>query len=462
MTSTHSVEDTYFGVESALLGVEGDLLAVEEELRKIINDPNVETLCRNLGIRSAGFLFVDVHFGLIRFLQDDVQYDTDAGAEFLDGVRTPYYWREKDNEKLDEIVPALFSIVRRRQAREDVSWSDSESLLCLNTEYVLHLPSKSGNSNYNETARRLEIHYCSIGELWLTLLLWRLLGTARDLGLASQPLASLNQSLLDMPIACKALEWRGVPLLSLALAHESAGLQPFADAWETRFCPGQTWREELDLIGGSDLAWRFECAAKYACDLGFHSKLGSASLSAQQVNALLVTSGPGLLNSLGIEHEGVPISQLLDSLERRARFPILPFFTWNIAERSPVTFMVCPVWTSQQYPLRVGQQLCRHLGLALCAVDPIAGLDMFLADTMKGDVSAPLPATLVSLLKLIARPLVEGSLYAPAVRNAKVKSKDRKRLRGVEKELVESVGDGFASSQSGRLRPVDANPYDRS
>ncbi len=415
-------------MESRMAEIRGPLRTVEADITAVISDPSVETLCRFVGVVSAGFLFMNVHDGMIRFLADQDGNAVDGGAKLEDGVRTPYFWGEKSDVDLRRCIHALFSIVRRRQAQEDISWSREASLLRIETEYTLNLPRNLPEASrrvlvVSDVAHRFDIHYPTIGELWLTCLTWRRLCRARDAGLGEYAVDNLPADMADMDTGHSKLLWRSQPITEIASPAECVDLEPLLQRWHRDVCQGTSWRAELSSYFSSDTNgpfgdWRIRSAMQFARRIGVSLNFNGTGQPEEIDDVISESIGP----LLAVLEEIPPTLTVLDAierLERRSRLPILPFFLWNHIERAPITFLACPVWTSQQFPMLVRQEHCHHLGLALCAVEPIAELEGL---SPEDGLSSHLPTlrttnaeVLVALLRLIARPLVEGSLYAPIV-----------------------------------------------
>lgn len=418
-------------VTAQLNKVSGDLKTVQRKITALVADEDIEALCRELGVRSAGFLFLDVHERVLRFvarMRDDPELL--ASTNVSRSVRTPYYWSSDRSAKYENLIDCLFVLVREWQVSEDVQWAENERDCQVDTEYLSYLPSVSASGLVTARAKEMDVHYCQVGDLWLTILVWRMLCCARDAGLGESALHSLDESLLDLPLDTKACIWRGHNLLEPSLESELPALGQLASLWKDVACVGTTWREELtellrdNAVDGEKRSWREHAALDVVRRMGV---LGSEDEGSKSFPATLLAIAPKLTHSfasnLGATPEAQTINELIGLIERRARFPILPFFLWNVIEQRPITYLVAPVWTSQQYPVKVLDSDCQHIGLALCAVDPIPEFEFRYLDAIAPRTSSthrePSASVLVSLLRVIARPLVEGSLYASAVTAAR-------------------------------------------
>jgi hypothetical protein len=295
------------------------------------------------------------------------------------------------------------------------------------TEYLSYLPSLAPNDDLSSfSAKELDIHYCQMGDLWLSVFIWRMLCCARDAGLGNAGIDSLDLDLLDLPVATKTCLWRGRDLL--AISSGTPTLSGLPELWSITACPGNTWREELNALLSDELNSGIKRSWRRVSALNFGRRIGLQSFNAaQQFPSVLLSGARTLVASLASSSGSMSTAQTVDDhiieIERRARFPILPFFLWNVIEKIPVTYLVAPVWTSQQYPVQVRNADCQHIGLALCAVDPLHELEFEDASNLPhpecfGEKEQSV-GMLVSFLRVISRPLVEGSLYASAVTAAR-------------------------------------------
>lgn len=411
--------------------VRGELTDVQKQVAELIEDGDTEALCRELGLRSAGFLFLDVHQRVMRALAN--YRDDPSLAALVDVsrvVRTPYYWSSQNSARYEGLLHSLFYFVREWQDSEDISWDPNDRDFRVETEFLLYLPSVSACDIASDRAKEMDVHYCQVGDLWLTILLWRMACCARDAGFGESSLNELDDEFFDAPIASKACNWRGRDLLGhdhLARAPELVGL---VDLWRGKACVGATWREEFtDLVTDNSVegrlrSWRWQVALGMARQLGVPSDEAGPHVSQC---SLLLSVAPKFVRSLVRDGVSVPealtANHLIDFIERRSRFPVLPFFIWNVIEDQPVTYLVSPIWTSQQYPVKVLGADCQHIGLALCAVDVIPEFEPGDVRTLlakEGEARRePSAAVLTSLLRVVARPLVEGSLYASGVMAAR-------------------------------------------
>lgn len=444
MVGLQGIEQELIVMEGRVASIRGTLRVVEADLTSIISDPSVETLCRSVGVISAGFLFMNVHDGMIRFLGDRDGSVEEGGAKLEDGVRTPYFWGPNSDVSLRDSIPALFSIVRRRQADDDISWSQEDRLLRIETEYTLNLPRNLSVASRSvlvssDVAHKFDIHYATIGEVWLTCLAWRRLCRARDAGLGECVVGELPADFADMDSGPATLLWRGRTIIELASQDELLQLEPLVHQWPEDLCPGSSWKAELSSYLSRTSSepvvdWRIHNAILFARRLGVSATLNDA-WDFQQVDAVIRGAIGPLLAILENVPAAITVHDAIERLERRSRLPILPFFVWNYVERAPITFLACPVWTSQQFPLLVRQGRCHHLGLALCAVEPIEELEGILREVGGAPHVSNLRSTkaevLVALLRMIARPLVEGSLYAPLADELRRATEEEKTARRI-------------------------------
>ncbi|WP_316235285.1 MULTISPECIES: hypothetical protein [unclassified Bradyrhizobium] len=410
-------------VQSQLIKVRGDLRSVQEEVNDIVRNADVQAICRLLGIRSAGFLFLDVHDRVLRFVASmrNDQALTEA-ISHTRSVQTPYYWSSKGAERYSPIMDALFILVREWQVQEDIKWDENEVDCNVRTEYISYLPSVVPNSVAGCKARELDVHYCQVGDLWLTFFIWRMLCCARDAGWGEVPIERLSDAVLDKPIDVKRCLWRGRDLLDHSVSIQFPALTDLPGLWRIA-CPGTTWREELESLLRGDNSWREQATRAFARRLGLVLD-GAIEFQEVLLRSITVLSGSWVnFDRSRISHS---VDDYIAAIEQRARFPVLPFFLWNIIEQSPVTYFVAPIWTSPEYPVHVLDTECAHLGLALCAVDPIHELetdDLYSWQAMVQSMNGESVIPMISFLRSLARPLVEGSLYATAIKAARSEHK---------------------------------------
>ena len=431
-------------IDTAGARVSGSLDAIVRTMQPVLDEDAVYSLCASLGILSSGFLFVDPNIGKTHFFNS---YDQRMPTTY----RTRYVWRAADAEaRWGALVHRLFVHVREVQAKQ------ASPELPRTEEYFRYLPPDDGPGFYVAKADRdaredLVLHYVPLGEMLFCILAWRsliagivLLGEDASLG---GDLITLDQTYAFSQTCI----WDNVDLLIEDSPLQPEWRQQLREAWQTISGESASLRRDWELfeVAGSELSppsLMRHALLTFVRNLVDQPRLErEEGATDEYLNRAVLSSLMVLLNRLGVPSEPKTLKEALTSLERYARFPILPFYFWHALDPAPRCYLVSPVWTSQQYSIEVaGNAACRHLGLALSAVMPLQNLDWTLPKKIGGEdqayYSGTHPLVVTNVMRLMARPLVEGNLYSSAVR-----------------ELEERVAEQFKAKVKEKARAITAN-----
>ena len=424
-------DDGWARLDSASASVNGVVSRIVEEMQSVMNDKLVVSLCERLGVCSAAFLFHDTLKNQTRFYKQNEAAPT---------YKTPYLWDDGlFHEKWSDCVHWLFVMVRESQYRSkrhgDV-WAE---------DYFVNLPltdlDQRGLIPERIWRTAFGVHYCSIGEMLYTVTVWRALSAARDLGWGERPLADAQVGLDQSTDATAKCFWRKEPLIQeKESSSQNDAAVTFCQWWGKTMGPRQTWREEWAalLLSCSEMTKQ---VAHRAAVVQFMRKGGFAESAASSdlvddatLNEAMQRCIPAFLKWLSRRKTLQNVSEAIDVIERHSRFPILPFYVWNALNQHPVCYSVIPIWTSQNHSFKLPLGECRHLGLALTGLRPVAEWDWTLDNLAYPRVSKVEPLVLINLLRLMARPLIEGNLYHWLYQELKEITKED-NLDGIRKVL---------------------------
>ncbi len=403
-------DDGWMALDSASLSVCGEINEIVDSMQSIVDEKAVVSLFKRLGVFSAGFLFHDCLKKRTRFFKEDEPAPT---------YKTPYLWDDgQRHEEWSDCIHWLFVKVREEQCasrRAGNDWAE---------DYFVNLPLSEEETRSMPLEQRWRarfgVHYCSVGEMLFTAFAWRVLSLARDLGLGSHSPDDLNLELEHSVESIVACRWRGRSVIQEAT--DPWDLKPneraFYGLWGKLLGPQETWHQEwraLLLSCEEATIQRIHRAAvlKFIEKGGFGGPAVPIDTSDDEaLNRTMQQRIPAYLARLNAE--GKPVQTVVDAiqvLESYARFPILPFYAWNALNQHPICYSVIPIWTSQNHSIKLPVGDCLHLGLALTGLRPIADWDWTLEGIDYTRASQEESLVLTSLLRLMARPLIEGNLY---------------------------------------------------
>ncbi|MBI1979831.1 MAG: hypothetical protein HYS58_03610 [Elusimicrobia bacterium] len=384
---------------------------VREKVEKLIKSNQFTAFCQQLGLLSAGFLFVEIAHKSVIFFSGP---QTDGEEKRRPSYLTNYIWRQSKNKRFSNLVHELFVSIRDRQKH---AVRQAGGVHC--EDFYVNLPHPNEIAARNDESFRADygIHYCSIGEVLFFLYTWRLLSRFCDLKgntAIFKPGTITFRSRFNRQKV--RFDWdTDDPFVERSVSQMSE----WRRALDILFPKGRnSWRNEwknLALINdrGKPTVW-LNCLLEYV-----------------KKRKLLEARPPGRIEDLDLilQRAVQALIQLgkkstakeqLARLHNTARFPLLPFYFWTALDRSPKTYLVSPVWISPQYQAEVGisstsKRQISAVGLALCGVAPLAKLDSSLSQggSYPPEVSPTDPRDLIELLNLMARPLVELNFYAP-------------------------------------------------
>jgi len=410
----------------------------------LLSDEAVSALCSNLGILSAGFIFIDPFRQLTRFFAEDGRAEQTYSTRYL--------WTDGEaGKRWSDAVHRLFVRVRTAQRKH------AEDAGIRTEDFFRHIPKESESSYCSGEAdqsvrRQHALHYVPLGEMLFTMLAWHSLSTAISRGSGSRGLDEANVGLNDEYESQPSCTWNGVDLLagerSQSDADESGSLHT---AWDT-LCSktlrlGLVW-ETLNVTqaGTNDHSTEFIAVAQFASKIGAIQNTDHSQLNSQSLNVAIQRYIPLFLQSLGASIQHPTICEAQAALDRYARFPILPFYVWHALDDSPKCYLVSPVWTSQQYFVEVDDaqsKFCYHLGLALSAVLPLRRIDWTLPQDLHVDggmrCSDADPLVIANVIRLMARPLVEDHVYSSVIRENQESKKER--IGALAREVIDGKGD---------------------
>lgn len=406
-------------IDEAALRVSGAVDVIVREMESVLSDESVRSMCKHLGILSGGFLFRDELRKLTRFFSEDLNDEPKT-------YRTDYIWFNSEAEKWTDLVHSIFVHVRTSQ------YNYSKKMNMRMEDYFRYIPKDYGLdcciAKEEQQLRRIHsVHYVSLGEMLFTLLVWRHIAAGVALHGPNFPLDQLNIDLDVEDERLGAWSWDGVDLLHPgSLGADLQWLDELAEAWKTLYSGKPSLRMEWGLLGlrrevpPGDAAIENFALHKFASTIGaIQESPEQGTVSDEALWAAIQGSTANLLQILGVARDVSTVGDALQTIERYARFPLLPFYAWHALDGAPKCYLVSPVWTSQQHAVTVDHIDCRHLGLALCAVAPLRRIDWTLPPKFSPSDAPHLsdadPAVLANILRLMARPLVEGLLYSRVV-----------------------------------------------
>lgn len=398
-------------IDQETVRVSGAIAEIVGKMQCLLQSAEVFQLCVRLGIDSAGFLFQDVFKSWTKFFREQ-------GPPLT--YSTPYIWSTEEKQaRWSPFVHALF--VRIREAQQDLVKPDKART----EDYFSYIPHDPWNdTSFCEQERsyrkELGLHYCTLGEMAFTMAAWRILRTAEAQGRSAVPIAALPLSLSD-PCEQNSYRWLGRDLLRPmgGSTADAVHRTDWSEALPVRRSLGEEWgelglaRESGPAVSAIRVAFIRFIGALNVPETSFIPEIDDAALLRLTIAAL-----PAFFRHLGCPATCNTVADCSEMFERKARFPVPAFYAWQLLDGVPRSYLVSPVWTSQKYTVRTEHGTCRHLGLALCAVRPLSRIDWTLPEQTVASrhVSAADPIVISNVLKLMARPLVEGSLYDTAVR----------------------------------------------
>lgn len=442
-------EQGWINVDRTASRVRGEVLKVVQDMQTTLECDEVVALCGRLGICSAGFMFLDRFTRMTRFFS--------TTPEPSPTYKTPYISRSPlISEALSDELHILFVHIREQQS----NWLDREDSVV--PEYLRYLPAADYCIVQEETPLREQygIHYCSYGEMVVTTFLWRALSAASGAGRSDEPF----ESILPLPFDFispqePSLRWGPEELFDKidVFVATRGGPALLRDVWGKKIRPGITWRDEWPALRldhemnqhseASRRAGLTFCRALAADDTG-KSAVGLA-IDDETINRSYSAALMPLLQALGCRAKPATVRDALRALEAFARFPVPPFYVWNALERDPKVYCVVPVWSSQGYPIVHNEREYNHFGLALTGLSPMRKIDWtWPADLPEAECQWPVntdPLIVTSLLRLMARPLVEHSLYGRLVKFAEETTKEE--LGDNAKAVLDSMTKSFRRRQ---------------
>jgi hypothetical protein len=422
--------------------ISGKADQIVQEMQSTLEREEVVSLCSRLGICSAGFMFLD------RFTRMTTFFTTTS--EPSPTYKTPYISTSSTfSQDLRDEIHVLFIQMREKQ----VGWLDDDRATV--PEYFRCLPSLDSSlfKEEQDLRDRFGIHCCSHGEMVVTTFLWRSLIAARKAGRGGEQV----ESALPLALASAAdasieqLEWSGDNLFKKVHQFATARGQSQAvlkEVWHEHVRPGTTWLDEWRALRLNHERFEYSEIARRA-GLRFCEAIGGKAPGTydalisddENINRIFSAALMPLLKSLSQEVEPKTVDYALAQLESYARFPIPPFYVWNALDLDPKAYCVVPVWSSPGHPLPHRERKYYHFGLALTALRPIRQIDWTWPNASVCPVSHRAleidPLIVTSLLRLMARPLVEQSLYDPLVRYALAQGE--KKMQGLYKRALTKI-----------------------
>jgi hypothetical protein len=281
-----------------------------------------------------------------------------------------------------------------------------------------------------------------------TMFVWRSLGIAISRGDANRALEDISVGLQDEQDASLPCSWNGVNLLEGEDAQDNIEEKhPLHEVWNASCAKTPNLISVLEALnvtrtGTGTQGEEFGAFARFVSELGGVQDGVATQLDLQSLNQAAQRLIPRFLQSLGAHTSNPTIGEALLALERYARFPIIPFYVWNILDGSPKCYLVSPVWTSQQYYVEVDDSRsshCYHLGLALSAVLPLCRIDWTLLSGTAGENSTRTsdadPLVIANVIRLMARPLVEEHIYSSVIRENQ--HSKREKIEALAREIID-------------------------
>jgi len=400
-------------LDSASTTVCGEAKHIIDFMQQAVDDDVVVSLCKQLGIYSTGFLFHNVTKGYTEFYRENVPPPT---------YRTQYLWDDGlPHWDLSKCLHWLF--VHVRQIQYELRGDDLRA-----EDYFANLPTGSGiHDPYalkpeKGWRRDFGVHYCTVGEMVYAPFVWRFLSLARDNGWGNRSIGDIRLELDDHSLAFSPCIWQGKSVVDQYAESDNqtqGNARLFTRLWGERIGPQESWRKEWPALLLSLQDVRLQAAirtsvVRFLRHGGFVRMNGMPDVNDDVVfNAVLQHSIPAFLDWLNDQATVSTVDEGLRILESYARLPILPFYFWNALNGTPICYGVIPIWTSQNHCISNPAGECRHLGLALTGLSPIAAWDWTSRGMGGLRVSRAEPRVLINVLRLMARPLVECRLYHP-------------------------------------------------
>ncbi len=414
-------ERGWIEIDSATVRAHGDVQAVIAEMQTTLKQVEVVSLCSRLGVHSAGFMFFDRFTRMTRFFRTDDTPPSTYATQYISPTKAI-------SDEEFEGIHNLFLLIREDQAQ----WAKSDTPDQAQTpDYFRCMPRLLDQRQDQDLGGalvaeelgfrdRYAVHYCTLGEMLVTSFLWRTLSRLSQAGFADRALDEPLADLLDTLDIQPRPIWKQIDLF--AQLEASRNSDALLKRWNAHIGSATRWRDDWRAVGFEGpqgavrraAALRF-CQAFDGWNLGVAADLDPAAFGTRLLSIL-----PLLLERLSPARATNSVSSALAALESFARFPILPFFVWNALEDEPHVYCIVPVWTSQAYPFEDNH----HLGFALTALCPNRELDWSLRDVPAATTDVD-PLIITSLMRLVARPLVEHSLYGALVKWAEETEKER-------------------------------------
>lgn len=397
-------------IDAATFKASGDMAAIKECMENALTSKSVDNLCKELGVLVSSFAF-----------RNEAQKKTvfyRAGDPDPDTYHTNYLLtNHKDRSDYGNFLHDLF--VRIRTINEDVAEAG------FRPDYELHAPltedEKDARARYDgerEYRRRHLVHYCTLGETILTCLVWRRLSTLVESGRGAEPIASGKLCLTASTAThVKICHWQSVDLLR-APALQPDFTNKLTELWGKRFGPMGLWQDEWSQIGLGieDEGWAWKPVLTFLNIIGIEI----SESSTKELNDVLDQHSVQIINCLLGSRFSTDLShsEALGAIETKSRFPLLPFYAWIALDSAPRVFCVSPVWLSQSLKHNFPDVRTRMLGYAVSGVTPMQALDWTLTDDWRWKVdfsNDKHPQLVFSILRLMAKPLVEAMLYQWAI-----------------------------------------------
>ncbi|MCG7988434.1 MAG: hypothetical protein JAY64_09380 [Candidatus Thiodiazotropha weberae] len=397
-------EEGWRRIDSASISVKGDGDKIREEMKRIVDDDVVVSLFRKIGISSTAFLFHDTLLKETKFYNKGKSYT----------YKSKYLWDDKDiDPKWSACIHELFILVR--QSQYGLKLENNASL----ADYFINLHNENGAfrslSAEQEWKNNYAIHYCTQGEMLYTAFVWRFLYRCLDKNLGDKPIDSLSIPLNDKtPIS--ECYWQAEPITSPNYP-EASKINYFTSYWNSTIKKYKSWLDEWESLlinpNNKDNKSNLASILLFIEDSAFSDSTQKIanSASTNEINSFLTKKIPTFLAWLSPDNPPRTVIEAIDTIEKYARFPVLPFYAWNAINGSPVCYTVVPVWTSQNYFIKVPNGECRHLGLALSALRPQKDIDWTIENSTAAHICDYDLLIIINMLRIMSRPLVESNLY---------------------------------------------------
>jgi len=437
-------EEGWSKLDYAATAVRGELSSIIGEMQAILDDEVVVSLSERLGIVSTGFLFHDIFKNKTRFFEIGKTPPT---------YSLTYLWDDQQpHEELSGCVHWLFLKVRHLQYELRIRGEPFAE------DYFANIPCDSADRRAHNSEepwrRKYNIHYCTVGEMLFTAFTWRVLSIAIDAGFGQTLINQIYMN-VNSPLSNSECRWRNQfvtqPVSNFESQKDGVNAILFSEFWDKSVRNKGIWHEEWEtlLLSSTNPAFQVlhrNAVFQFIKRCGFTAERTIEDINdTEMLNRVFQSAIPNFLIWLNNGQPPGTVNESLTVLETMARFPILPFFYWNATNGAPMCYFVAPVWTSQKYAIIVPSGKCRHLGLALSGVRPLSKLDWTLNEANIKRCSNAEVLVIISYLRLMARPLVEGNLY-------------HWLLREIEEQRVDFVTDKIKS----RWQQTDDNKGEKS